>query len=85
MGNIPNRVKGVKPILQRVVVLPFGFQAFEPEGFFIVVKFGDDIIAIDDFIALPLFIVVNVFDVGGGNRRIGMCNGFSIEQTCFVI
>jgi len=85
MGNVPNRVESIIPILQQVSILSFAFQSFKTEGFFVIIEPGNDIITINNSIPLALFIVLNVFDIRRSNCIARMQNHFFIQQPGLIV
>ena len=64
VGDIADRIEGVMPVLQGIVVVPLCLQADQAEGFLVIGKLGGNIVAVDDLVALAFFIVVDVADIG---------------------
>src|SRR5664279_409554 len=62
-GNIAYGVEGIMPILQRII-FPFGFKPYKAEGFWVIRKFGEYIVTVNNFITLTFLVIVNVLDVG---------------------
>ena len=63
MRDIACCIIGIVPIVQRVIVLTLAFEPVQPKGQAIVVIAVNDVVSINYFNPLPLFVVINVFNV----------------------